>query len=167
MKIILNNISSISSKCQREFSSLVARAPETQSQVQVEYKVWAVSSVPYHITLLVMYEEKEKKTGDRKEEVLNLTGVFSLKNGRWEPGMHGAALFCFGAGRGGAIRKARLLVRGGLGFPGLRPQAPRPGGNSFCIEEWVGQDWAGVKILKSGRGKGQMLLGRGKKTVNQ
>ena len=90
MKIILNNISSISSKCQREFSSLVARAPETQSQVQVEYKVWAVSSVPYHITLLVMYEEKEKKTGDRKEEVLNPTGVFSLKNGRWEPGMHGA-----------------------------------------------------------------------------
>ena len=107
------------------------------------------------------------KTGDRKEEVLNPTEVSSLKNGRWEPGMHGAALFCFRAGRGGAIRKARLLVRGRLGFPGLRPQAPRPGGNSSSIEEWVGWERAGVKILKAGQGKGQIHLGRGKMTLNQ
>ena len=98
MKIILNNISSISSKCQREFSSLVARAPETQSQVQVEYKVWAVSSIPYHITLLVMYEEKEKKTGDRKEEVLNPTGVFSPKMEGGNQGCTGQHFFASGQG---------------------------------------------------------------------
>ena len=62
-------------------------------------------------------------------------------------GMHGAAFFCFGAGRG-----RRYFFRGGAGRGG-----------------------AGIKIHGAGRGKGQTLPGRGifgagqkdRKTINQ
>ena len=70
--------------------------------------------------------------------------LYALK--KWQPGMHGAAFFCFGAGRGGAGDIFFGVGRGGAGQ-----------GSKF-----TGRGGARVKPSRGGAFSGQ-----GKKTVKQ